>query len=191
MSKKTQKFDLSEGYLVVDRKKCTGCTVCMLACTLVHEGCTNLSFSRIQIVQDSFKPYPDDISLNICRQCANPDCVNACPTEAMHIDSKNGYVRIIDEAQCDGCKKCIEACPYSPCRIIWNHDKNTAMKCDLCVNTPFWNEKGGPDGKQACRELCPMRAISLVNKVPPQKGDKGYETNLRTRHWEWLGFPID
>jgi len=31
------KAPLSEGYLIVDSKKCAGCIACMLACSLVHE----------------------------------------------------------------------------------------------------------------------------------------------------------
>ncbi len=51
----------SEGYLLVETKKCQSCTSCMLACSLVHEGVENLSRARIQIIQDSLEFYPDDI----------------------------------------------------------------------------------------------------------------------------------
>jgi len=33
----------SDGYLLVDIKKCQGCASCMLACSLVHEGVESLS----------------------------------------------------------------------------------------------------------------------------------------------------
>jgi ferredoxin len=42
----------SDGYLLVDIKKCQGCASCMLACSLVHEGVETLSISRIQIMQN-------------------------------------------------------------------------------------------------------------------------------------------
>ena len=48
----------SEGYLLVDTKKCQGCVSCMLACSLVHEGVENLSLARIQVIQDSFRKWP-------------------------------------------------------------------------------------------------------------------------------------
>jgi len=51
----------SEGYLLVETKKCQGCTSCMLACSLVHKGVGNLSRARIQIIQNSLEFYPDDI----------------------------------------------------------------------------------------------------------------------------------
>ena len=62
----------SEGYLLVDTKKCQGCLSCMLACSLVHEGIENLSFARIQILQNSFGKFPDDLSMAQCRQCVEP-----------------------------------------------------------------------------------------------------------------------
>lgn len=188
---KQKKIPLSEGYLVVDPKKCAGCIACMLVCSLVHEGVNNPSLSRIQIVQSAFKFFPEDITIGICRQCANPLCMKACPTGALKVDAENGNVRILDESLCDGCRSCIEACPYSPSRVIWNPEKNVAMKCDLCAGATYRVEEGGPHGKQACVEVCPMRAIQVVHKVPNQRGDAGYHVNLRNEHWGWLGFPTD
>jgi len=189
--KKPSKFPLSEGYLVVDPKKCAGCIACMLACSMVHEGKAAPSLSRIQVIQSAFQPFPDDISLNICRQCVNPLCVKACPTGALGVDNAKGNVRVVDDSLCDGCRECFSACPYVPGRMVWNNDKSIAVKCDLCLDTPHWSQKGGPEGRQACVEICPMRAIKLVKEVPNQKGDAGYNVNLRNEHWEWLGFPID
>ena len=182
---------ISEGYLVVDKKKCAGCIACMLACSLVHEGKTSPTLSRIQIVQDPWGRFPEDISLAICRQCVSPECVDACPTGALHVDATKGNVRTVDESLCDGCQVCIDACPYKPSRVIWHHEKDVAVKCDLCASATYWSQKGGPHGRQACVEICPMRAIRLVNEVPEQQGHAGYDVNLRNEHWGWLGFPTD
>ena len=176
---------------MVDRKKCSGCMSCMLACSLVHEGKTDLSLSRIQIVQNPWGCFPEDIVLAICRQCVSPKCVEACPSGALHVDAAKGNVRTVNESLCDGCQVCIDACPYVPSRMIWHHEKDVAVKCDLCAGAPYWTKKGGPYGKQACVEICPMRAIWLVNEVPEEEGDTGYEVNLRNEHWGWLGFPTD
>ncbi|MBW1848679.1 MAG: twin-arginine translocation signal domain-containing protein, partial [Deltaproteobacteria bacterium] len=35
-------YPTSEGYLLVDTKKCQGCVSCMLACSLVNEGVESL-----------------------------------------------------------------------------------------------------------------------------------------------------
>ena len=182
----------SEGYLVVDTEKCASCQSCMLACSLTHTGEENTSLSRIQILQNGFNRFPDDISQEQCRQCVIPPCVLACPTEAMHADEENGNVRTVEEAKCIGCKLCMYACPFIPRRPIWNHENKdvngigVVMKCDLCADTPYWSEEGGHNGKQACVEVCPMKAIKLVKEVPDQEDTKGYVVNLRAENWAKL-----
>jgi protein NrfC len=177
----------SKGYLVYDSKKCGGCTTCMLSCSLVHEGVHNLSLSRIQIVQDSFGKFPNDIQMAPCRQCVTPVCVQNCPIGAAFIDTANGNVRRIDSKKCNGCKTCLSACPQQPHRPVWNHVTRKATKCDLCIDSPYWNEKGGPGGKQACVENCPMQAIKFVAETPDQTETGGYNVNLRNDHWLNLG----
>jgi protein NrfC len=181
----------SGGYLLVDTKKCQGCLSCMLACSLVHEGIENLSLARIQILQNSFEKFPDDLTVAQCRQCVDPACVEACPEKAISVDKKNGNVRIVDVKKCIGCKACIQACPFEPSRALWNTDKKKALKCDLCSEAPFWSEKGGVKGRQACVEVCLLKAIQFTKKIPEQKGDSGYKVNLRGESWRKLGYRID
>lgn len=181
----------SQGYLLVDTKKCSGCISCMLACSLVHEGKENLSFSRIQIMQNSFVGFPNDIVQAQCKQCTYPACVEACPTNALKADPQNGYVRLVESKKCIGCQQCIEACPQQPARVQWNHEEKHSQKCDLCANTPYWSEEGGPDGKQACVQVCPLKAIKFTKEIPTQVGDLGYKVNLRNTNWKKLGFPIN
>ena len=68
-----------------------------------------------------------------------------------------------------------------------------ARKCDLCANAPYhWDPQGGgPQGKQACVEVCPVGAIQFTNKVPKQEGDTGYKVNLRDWTWVTLGYTRD
>ncbi|MCE5202773.1 MAG: 4Fe-4S dicluster domain-containing protein [Actinomycetia bacterium] len=177
----------SDGYLLVDTKKCSGCTTCMMACSLAHTGEVNLSLARIQVVQDSFGAFPNDIEIAQCRQCPYPACVDACPTGANHVDTKHGNVRTIDASKCIGCERCVEACPFTPSRVQWNFEEKHSQKCDLCADTPFWDEKGGPDGKRACETLCSMRAISFTREIPRQNED-GYNVDLRGPSWDAFGF---
>lgn len=176
------------GYILVDPKKCQGCMTCMLACSLVHEGKENLSLARIQIVQNPFGKYPNDLAMEQCRQCVDPACLKACPEEALMVDIQQGNVRRIDAERCIGCMNCVEACPYNPGRVIWNFHEDLAQKCDLCLDTPHWKRQGGSTGRQACIESCPLGAIMFSEKVPLQEGNAGYEVNLRGKGWEKLGY---
>lgn len=184
-------YPRSKGYLVYDSKKCIGCTTCMLGCSMVHYGRQSLSLARIQIIQDSFEKFPEDLQVAPCRQCVTPPCVIHCPVEAAHVDTENGNVRRIDQEKCIGCGKCLEMCPQQPHRTVWDHEIEKSSKCDLCIDTPFWNEKGGVDGKQACVELCPVKAIRLVHETPDQTERDGYDVNLRNEHWYNLGLVDD
>jgi protein NrfC len=181
----------SQGYLLVDFRKCQGCLTCMLACSLAHEGRENLSLARLQVTQDPFGRFPGDLTLEPCRQCLDPECLKACPTGALHVDTNNGNIRTVDKEKCIGCKSCVEACPFDTGRAIWNHEDERAMKCDLCADTPYWNEKGGPGGKQLCVEVCPVNAIKLTREIPLQKGYAGYKVNLRGESWKKMGYSID
>ena len=105
--------------------------------------------------------------------------------------TKNGNVRRIDSKKCIGCKTCIKMCPQQPHRTVWNQAAKKSSKCDLCLDTPYWNEKGGPGGKQACVESCPMKAIKFVAETPNQEETDGYDVNLRNDHWLKLGLVDD
>ncbi len=186
----------SNGYLLVDIEKCQGCASCMLACSLVHEGVESLSLSRIQVLQNSFAPFPDDLTIEQCRQCVDPPCVKECPVGALEANPKYGHVRMVDKEKCIGCGTCYDVCPYTPSRAVLAADKDyngedKSRKCDLCANAPFhWEDGGGgPDGKQACVEICPVGAIKFTNEIPKQEGDEGYKVDLRDRNWEKLGYP--
>lgn len=156
----------------------------MMACSLVHDKKINTKLARIQVIQNPYGHYPDDVGVYQCRQCVDPACLTACPVpDAIYVDTNNGNVRRINESKCIGCEECISACPYKPSRIIWNFNEEVAQKCDLCIDTPYWNDKGGPCGSQACVLVCPMEAIKFTNEVPSQEGDSGYKVNLRIEGW--------
>ncbi len=190
---------ISGGYLLVDIKKCQGCVSCMLACSLVNEGVENLSLSRIQIIQNSFDKWPEDLTIEQCRQCVDPGCVKACPENALKVDTHFGNIRrVVAIEKCIGCGSCVDECPFTPSRPIVTPDEKyegdyKARKCALCADAPFhWDPKGGgPKGKQACVEVCPVGAIEFTSEVPIQEGDSGYHVNLRDYNWKLLGFPKD
>jgi protein NrfC len=168
----------------------------MLACSLVHEGVESTSLSRIQVIQSSFEAFPNDVTVEQCRQCVEPACVEVCPVDALKADPGFGNVRRVDRDKCIGCGDCFDACPFTPSRPVVAADERyhgaiKSRKCDLCADTPYhWDDAGGgPDGKQACVEVCPVGAIQFSRRVPIQEGEEGYKVNLRDRNWARIGYP--
>ena len=187
MESKAVGYPVSQGYLLIDTKKCSGCMSCMMACSLAHEGGINLNHARIQIKKNVFGTYPDDdIEQYVCRQCADAPCVAAAASDG----HTRAGVRGIDEEKCTGCRLCMKACSYEPSRIVFDDARRVALKCDLCSNTPYWKEEGGVRGRHACIDACSLSAIVFSRDLPPTEDD--YEVNLRTSlHYARAMFPID
>jgi protein NrfC len=173
-----ESYPLSTGYLVYDSRRCAGCLSCMLACSLVHDGETSTSLSRIQVSRAVLTRYPYDIQIAVCRQCPEPMCVQNCPTGAAHVSTKYGNIRMIDAEKCIGCGNCLKACPHTPHRTIWKPAVQKSTKCDLCADAPYFSKPGGPSGSQACVTTCPMGALKLVAELPSQTDISGYDVNL-------------
>lgn len=107
---------------------CTGCNRCVYICSAVKEGCFHPSASRIHVGNFSLQGYSVP---NICFQCPRPECLDACPVQAISKD-ESGVV-IVDSDKCDGCGACIDACPYG---MIDMDDNDKAIKCDHCGGDP-------------------------------------------------------
>jgi Fe-S-cluster-containing dehydrogenase component len=81
--------------------------------------------------------------------CGKPNCVDACPTQAITKRAEDGIV-LVDQDECIGCDACAEACPFGAPQF--GHD-GIVQKCDLCVDRLA-------EGKQpACVGTCPGEAL--------------------------------
>lgn len=117
--------------LSIDAEKCTACRTCELVCSYKHEGVFALSLSRIRVV----RLYEKGLNVPVvCVNCAQPACVEVCPTGAVRIDRNVGVVRIVEE-ECIGCGECITACPFGA--ADFNEEKGVAFICDLCGGEPI------------------------------------------------------
>jgi carbon-monoxide dehydrogenase iron sulfur subunit len=94
-----------------------------------------------------------EFDIVICQHCDDPDCVLACPNDALLIDDR-GVVILLDE-ECDRCGACAVDCPHDA--IFYNEAQDRYIKCDLCAD-----RKEGP----VCVELCPVDALMLVEGEP-------------------------
>ena len=115
----------------------------------------------------------------------------------------------IDKKKCQGCMTCMLVCSLvhdgkedlstSRIRIIqssfekYPNDIETQVleSCDLCLDTPFWKEQGGLNGKQACVETCPLGAVRFSqDSISNTPNDKS-EINFRGEGWKKVGYPTD
>jgi len=117
-----------EKHLLAIPNRCTGCNRCVYACTAVKEGMFRPSKARLRINNFPLQGYSVP---SICFQCSKPDCIKACPAEAI-FKNERGVV-VIDAGKCDGCGDCVTACPYG---MIEQYGSGKAYKCDLCGGNP-------------------------------------------------------
>jgi len=89
----------------------------------------------------------------LCMHCDNAPCIPACSIEGGIYKRPDGLV-IIDPTKCNGCKSCIDACPYG-C-IYFNDDLNIAQKCTGCAHLL---DKGWTEPR--CVDACMTEAIKF------------------------------
>ncbi|MBP5314202.1 MAG: 4Fe-4S binding protein, partial [Eggerthellaceae bacterium] len=75
-----------------------------------------------------------------------------CSTQAIYINEEDGTV-IFDSNLCDGCKACIDACPYGVPQYY--PEQNIVRKCDACAQLRAAGEL------PACVGACTMRALEF------------------------------
>ena len=129
--------------LVADR--CDGCGLCAEACRRHWEYRGPMSVSRpcgsrVIVCQEGISP-----RVLVCRHCAQPPCVEACPSGALQQD-ECGLV-VLESDECTGCRACIDVCPFEGIRF--QEENQTAYKCDLCADLPL----------PPCVVVCPHAAL--------------------------------
>jgi len=150
-------------FIYADPNKCIGCINCELACAASHMDITvddayelmlngEKLYSRNKVVKVDGKTAPMQ-----CMQCLDAPCLEACPIDIIKFEAN--LVRYYEE-DCIGCESCSMVCPYGAVVMAPNTKPDApisqmmALTCDLC---------GGENGKQACINICPTDAISLID----------------------------
>ena len=143
---------------VIDHTRCIGCHACSTACKSENE--VPLSVHRTYVKYAEVGLFPRvrrAFQVTRCNQCAEPPCVEACPTTAMYA-RRDGIVDF-DKAICIGCKACMAACPYDA--IFINPDDHSAEKCNLCAH------RLDVGLEPACVVVCPTEAILVGDLNDP------------------------
>ncbi|WP_081910132.1 sulfate reduction electron transfer complex DsrMKJOP subunit DsrO [Thermopetrobacter sp. TC1] len=136
--------------IVIDTTKCTsGCEVCVEACKKENGweakpgSRTDVQWIRKVDVKDPKTGFAMSLPV-MCQHCANPPCVDVCPTGAS-MKRADGIVRV-NMHICIGCRYCMMACPYKA-RSFVHEDipeerkrfhapmgKGCVTSCDMCAH---------------------------------------------------------
>jgi molybdopterin-containing oxidoreductase family iron-sulfur binding subunit len=148
--------------MLIDSTKCaTGCTDCVSACGKENGfGSTGHPETDAQWIRKiELKEVKSGKSHSLpmmCQHCAEPPCVDVCPTGAS-FKRVDGIV-LVDRHICIGCRYCMMACPYKARSFVHEeHDdqnpdvprgKGCVESCTLCVH------RIDKDLQPACVEAC-------------------------------------
>jgi anaerobic dimethyl sulfoxide reductase subunit B len=133
-----------------DSDKCIKCKSCEVACKQwkgIKAGTVKLR--RVEEVTTGIFPEVKRRFFSIsCRHCAKAPCMEVCPTQAI-IKRPDGIV-IVKQADCIGCRICLEACPFG----VPQFDKSGIMcKCDMCL------DRIDKELMPVCAATCPTQAL--------------------------------
>ncbi len=116
--------------LVVQPENCTGCKSCMLICSFEHTEAFSYEDARVSVAKNESR---GQSTPNVCRNCEEAPCIEACPVEAIRRLPDSRWV-ILNEAECTGCGDCVAACQYQAIRMHLH--SGIAIKCDFCGREP-------------------------------------------------------
>jgi molybdopterin-containing oxidoreductase family iron-sulfur binding subunit len=174
--------------LLIDANLCSdGCNECVLACNRENglDGGTRPTDSQwIRRVDLKDRKSGHKLSLPVmCQHCAEPPCVDVCPTGAS-FKRADGIV-LVDRHTCIGCRYCVMACPYKARSFV--HETLTAQKpsvprgkgcvesCTLCVHRIDRGER-----TTACAQACPTKAILFGDLNDPNSEISRRVAEIRT-----------
>ncbi len=156
--------------LLIDVNKCAdGCGSCVTACNEENGiGSTGRPETDPQWIRKVNLRDPKSGATKLlpmmCQHCAEPPCVDVCPTGAS-FKRANGIV-LVDKHICIGCRYCMMACPYKARSFVHEdltdqkphapRGKGTVESCTLCVHRV--DEGGTP----ACVEACDARSSGAM-----------------------------
>jgi Fe-S-cluster-containing dehydrogenase component len=176
---------------LIDVDKCSGCSLCIIACKDEHVGNSYAPWTATQ--PDTGHFWIDVIPVErgktprvkmsylplLCQHCENAPCIKVCPEGA--IKRRDDGLVWIDPATCNGCGLCQKACPYDV--IYLNDDLGIAQKCTGCAHRV--DEGLLP----RCAEVCPHDAIVFADETDSVFSQEGQAKRLETYHPEYQAEP--
>lgn len=148
--------------MLIDTTQCaSGCTDCVTACNTENGLSTEQTPTAAQWIRKiEIKEIKTGRASSVpvmCQHCAEPPCVDVCPTGAS-FKRADGIV-LVDRHTCIGCRYCMMACPYKARSFVHEdlsnqkpdvpRGKGCVESCTLCVHRIDKGEK-----TTACAEAC-------------------------------------
>jgi len=93
----------------------------------------------------------------ICNHCTFPGCLASCPRQAIYKRPEDGIV-LIDQKECRGYRKCVEACPYK--KAMYRGNTRISEKCIACY--PRIEGKDPLSGGRALETRCMAACIGQM-----------------------------
>jgi Fe-S-cluster-containing dehydrogenase component len=95
-----------------DSERCVQCHACEVACKSANNIDLGLKWRTVENIWNGAYPEITNKSISFsCIHCAEPACVEACPTGAVKKREQDGII-LVDREKCIGCHCCLLACPF-------------------------------------------------------------------------------
>jgi formate dehydrogenase iron-sulfur subunit len=159
---------------LIDTSTCIGCKACEVAC-LEWNGLTytdtvfqnsyqtmpETAWNYFNLIKFNEYEHPDHglmllMRKDQCMHCADPGCLDACPSDSAIVQYTNGIVDF-QQDHCIGCGYCITGCPFNIPKF--NPKTKKVFKCTLCSDRV--NEGLEP----ACIKSCPTGCLHFGTKI--------------------------
>jgi formate dehydrogenase iron-sulfur subunit len=168
---------------LIDTTTCIGCKACEVACQEWNDllGIDEAA-EPVQVEFGSYQTQPD-LTANFwnlirfnehaeqnadggeslrwlmakdqCQHCAEPGCLEACPSPGAIVQYANGIVDFQQE-HCIGCEYCVTGCPFDIPRL--NKRTKKVYKCTLCSDRVSYGLE------PACIKACPTGCLQFGTK---------------------------
>ena len=162
--------------MLIDSTKCaTGCDACVKACNTengINETVKDARQGSQWIRKIDLKDPKTGVQQSLpmlCQHCAEPPCVDVCPTGAS-MKRADGIV-LVDRHTCIGCRYCMMACPYKARSFV--HQPLTEQNPEVprgigCVEScTFCVHRIDKGQTPACVESCPEGAMTFGDLNDP------------------------